>query len=70
MVLCLVCLSWKISAIKDRFSVQSCGIVVTIVLVILGVLCSITNLLWYFIDWIRVLAGDFKDGNGVPLKDW
>jgi len=34
------------------------------------VLCTIVNSLWYLIDWIRVLAGDFKDGNGVPLKNW
>jgi len=26
--------------------------------------------LWWLIDWIRILANAFPDGNGVPLKGW
>lgn len=26
--------------------------------------------IWYMVDWIRVLADAFKDGNGVALKSW
>ena len=26
--------------------------------------------IWCLVDWIRVLADAFKDGNGAPLKPW
>jgi TM2 domain-containing membrane protein YozV len=26
--------------------------------------------LWWFIDWIRILADAFDDGNGMPLGPW
>ena len=27
-------------------------------------------LIWWLIDWIRILADAFYDGNGVPLQPW
>ena len=38
----------------------------------LGVLKGLTLggvAIWWLVDWIRVLAGDFDDGNGVPLYE-
>jgi len=26
--------------------------------------------IWWIIDWIRILANDFYDGNGIQLQDW
>lgn len=26
--------------------------------------------IWITVDWIRILANAFKDGNGVELKPW
>ena len=26
--------------------------------------------IWWLIDWIRILANIFPDGNGYPLLDW
>ena len=26
--------------------------------------------IWFLVDWIRILADAFKDGNGAPLKPW
>jgi len=26
--------------------------------------------IWWLADWIRILAGTFPDGNGMPLADW
>ncbi|KAI8804997.1 hypothetical protein BJ742DRAFT_741721 [Cladochytrium replicatum] len=26
--------------------------------------------IWWLVDWIRILAGSFPDGNGVPIGDW
>jgi TM2 domain len=34
------------------------------------VLCSMANGIWWLVDWIRILTGSFKDGNGVALKNW
>lgn len=37
-----------------------------------GVSClvSLGASIWCLVDWIRVLADAFKDGNGAPLKPW
>lgn len=26
--------------------------------------------IWWIVDWIRLLANAFQDGNGIPLLDW
>jgi TM2 domain-containing membrane protein YozV len=26
--------------------------------------------IWWLVDWIRLLANAFLDGNGMPLSDW
>lgn len=33
-------------------------------------LASLINVVWYFVDWIRILCDSFPDGNGVALKGW
>ena len=43
------------------------------VYILLGVLKLLTcgGLgIWWIVDWIRLLANAFLDGNGVPLLDW
>jgi len=47
-----------------------CTFVFTTIIMVLIVLCIACNTIWYTVDWIRVVADAFKDGNGVALKDW
>jgi hypothetical protein len=37
---------------------------------IINVLLILGSSIWWFIDWIRILANSFPDGNGAPLKPW
>jgi len=59
-----------LSGMREKASAQIAGAVCGIVIMVLIILCSITNGIWVLVDWIRILAGGFKDGNGVSLKDW
>jgi len=59
-----------LSAMSEKASAQIAGAVCGIVIVVLIILCSITNGIWVLVDWIIILTGGFKDGNGVSLKDW
>lgn len=36
----------------------------------ISALLSCGSAVWYFVDWIRILANAFPDGNGAPLKPW
>jgi hypothetical protein len=31
---------------------------------------ELTMVIWWFVDWIRILTDSFPDGNGVPLKSF
>ncbi|CAF2520343.1 unnamed protein product [Rotaria sp. Silwood2] len=33
----------------------------------LGACLTLISIIWWFIDWIRILCNDFLDGNGAPL---
>jgi hypothetical protein len=33
-------------------------------------LLAIISFIWYTIDWMRILADVFHDGNGISLKNW
>ena len=44
-----------------------CLFVVIVIVIILSTTC---NVVWWLADWIRILVGSFKDGNGVGLLDW
>jgi hypothetical protein len=46
------------------------GTVSTVIIIVLVILSTLTNAIWYLVDWIRVLCDTFKDGNGVDLKSW
>lgn len=41
-----------------------------VIIIILITLLSLTNAVWWLADWIRVLVDNFKDGNGIDLKNW
>ena len=45
-------------------------LVLSVIVIVLMILCSLTNSIWYLVDWIRIFTNSFKDGNGVSLKDW
>ena len=45
-------------------------ICVFIFVIIFIVLTSTANAVWWLADWIRILVGTFKDGNGIGLLDW
>ena len=36
----------------------------------IGIFFAIFNGIWYTVDWIRVLADGFYDGNGIELEGW
>ena len=66
---CFLCCTMICSAV-DKSSIKACGIVLSVIVIVLMILCSLTNSIWYLVDWIRILTNSFKDGNGVSLKDW
>lgn len=33
-------------------------------------LLSLGGLIWWIVDWARILADSFHDGNGAPLASW
>ncbi len=37
---------------------------------LLFIVLAISSGVWWLADWIRILTGDFKDGNNVRLNDW
>jgi hypothetical protein len=37
---------------------------------VLRVLFAFGASIWWLVDWIRILANAFPDGNGAPLKSW
>jgi TM2 domain-containing membrane protein YozV len=37
---------------------------------VIMIICSLTNSIWYVVDWIRILTDTFNDGNGYDLKPW
>jgi hypothetical protein len=47
-----------------------CYIIASVLIGIFVILCGLCNTIWYMVDWIRILTDDFKDGNGVTLKNW
>lgn len=40
-----------------------------LIAVLVGV-ATITNSIWWIVDWIRILTDSFKDGNSIGLKNW
>jgi hypothetical protein len=34
------------------------------------VLVTVGSSIWWLVDWIRIFANAFPDGNGAPLKSW
>lgn len=76
---CTYQLKSKLTAFLLSFFVGIFGIdwfylsVSNVVYIILGILKLITvgGLgIWWLVDWIRLLANAFDDGNGMPLQDW
>ena len=47
-----------------------CYIIASVLIATFVILCGLCNVIWYMVDWIRVLTDGFKDGNGVTLKNW
>ncbi len=66
----MICCSFICVSLRESTRAQQCGSVFSIVVGAVSVLCVLTNAIWATVDWIRVLAGGFSDGNGVALKDW
>jgi hypothetical protein len=55
---------------SDRSKLRAIGAGLGIFISILCVLCVLCNVIWYTVDWIRILSDAFKDGNAVDLKSW
>ena len=67
--ICFGCCT-SICMLIDKPSVKTIGFCLSISIGILVLICSLANAIWCTVDWIRVLADAFKDGNGVSLKNW
>ena len=37
---------------------------------VLSVIFTAVSLIWWLVDWIRILANVFYDGHGAPLQPW
>jgi TM2 domain-containing membrane protein YozV len=66
---CLMCCTLLCQRF-DKDSLKIGGLVCTVLIGVFMVLCSLCNAIWTTVDWIRVLANAFKDGNGISLKEW
>lgn len=67
---CLLCCAGLFSSFREKASSKTFGMICGGIIVALCVACSFANAIWWFVDWIRILSGGFKDGNGISLKDW
>ncbi len=67
--ICFGCCT-SICMLIDRPSVKKIGFCLTVSIGIPIIVCSLINVIWCTVDWIRVLADGFKDGNGVSLQNW
>ena len=67
--MCFGCCT-SICMLIDRPSIKKFGCCLSISIGIPMAVCSLINVIWCTIDWIRVLADAFKDGNGVGLQNW
>lgn len=54
----------------DKLKEGNVGMVVRLLFSGTTTICSLVNMIWYFVDWIRILLDSFPDGNHVPLKPW
>lgn len=64
------CCTLIFSAISRDSVFERVGTIIGVILLVLMGLFSLTNFIWYFVDWIRILTDTFKDGNGYSLNDW
>ena len=39
-------------------------------LVLCQPICALAGSIWWIVDWARILADSFPDGNSVPLASW
>lgn len=44
--------------------------VLAMIAYIINSVTGIAVLIWWLVDWIRILTDKFPDGNGAPLKPW
>jgi uncharacterized membrane protein len=61
---CGCCSGWPILT----FGTRRLSNLMILIGYILNILFSLISLLWWVIDWTRILANKFPDGNGEALK--
>jgi len=66
LVTCSCCLIWPCVFINLRKKSRRQNLFVNMINVIL----TICSLVWWLIDWIRILSDVFYDGHGAPLYPW
>jgi uncharacterized membrane protein len=64
LISCGCCSGWPLLTLSTR---RISGLMIMIGY-ILNILFSLTALAWWVVDWARILANKFPDGNGVELK--
>lgn len=69
-ICCITCCAQYKGVGNGNSIFQIGGVVLGIAITVIMIICSLTNSIWYVVDWIRILTDSFKDGNGVSLKSW
>lgn len=53
-----------------RFYAGKIGSAIAMLLLTLSFIGIIVTAIWNFIDWIVILSGNFRDGDGRKLTQW
>jgi len=53
-----------------RFYVGKIGTGVVMLLLTISFVGLIVSAIWNLIDWITIICGEFRDGDGRKLTDW
>lgn len=53
-----------------RFYAGNTGSAVTMLVLTLTIIGVLVTGIWAFIDFITILVGGFKDGDGLKIKNW
>ncbi len=53
-----------------RFYAGRTGSAIVMLILAITIIGLYVTLVWAFIDWIMILVGSFKDGNGAKIDQW
>lgn len=53
-----------------NFYVERKGNAVAQLILTITVIGAVVSAIWAFVDFVYILCGSYKDGNGLPIKNW